>query len=314
MRFPRSCTLTTVSLGLCVILGLAAAGCGTELADQPDADRLDRRARLHRRCRHGKRRLSLGLGTRHGGSHRRLGVLRGRVVRKLPGAARIGTGSLHRRGRHNAAQQPDADCAGDDGPAQLGRASGESAHFVCDRSRIDFGGEQHHGVRYRQCRDGVDRQQCAARHVFRARARQGRRGHRARLERSHCRRHRVWPGPGPCQPSNLTGIAIGSEVALGWDVPSGSGTQCGSNSYLIQVGSAPGASDLAQVSTPGLIWELHRLRRRRRHVLHPRALARAGWSVRPIERSGRHCHGHHPARNHDLGGARGERRGLDRER
>jgi len=61
------------------------------------------------------------------------------------------------------------------------------------------------------------------------------------------------PTPGPCQPRNLTGIAIGSDVALGWDEPPGSGSQCGSNSYLVQVGSAPGASDLAQVSTPGLI-------------------------------------------------------------
>ena len=61
------------------------------------------------------------------------------------------------------------------------------------------------------------------------------------------------PAPGPCVPRNLTGIVIGSDVALGWDEPPGSGSQCGSNSYLVQVGSAPGASDLAQVSTPGLI-------------------------------------------------------------
>ena len=61
------------------------------------------------------------------------------------------------------------------------------------------------------------------------------------------------PAPGPCVPRNLTGIVIGSDVALGWDEPSGAGSQCGSNSYLVQVGSAPGASDLAQVSTPGLI-------------------------------------------------------------
>jgi hypothetical protein len=61
------------------------------------------------------------------------------------------------------------------------------------------------------------------------------------------------PAPGPCVPRNLSGIVIGSDVALGWDEPSGAGSQCGSNSYLVQVGSAPGASDLAQVSTPGLI-------------------------------------------------------------
>ena len=61
------------------------------------------------------------------------------------------------------------------------------------------------------------------------------------------------PAPGPCVPRNLTGLVIGSDVALGWDEPSGAGSQCGSNSYLVQVGSAPGASDLAQVSTPGLI-------------------------------------------------------------
>jgi hypothetical protein len=61
------------------------------------------------------------------------------------------------------------------------------------------------------------------------------------------------PAPGNCQPRNLTGIAVGADVALGWDEPSGAGSQCGSNSYLVQVGSSPGASDLAQVSTPGLI-------------------------------------------------------------
>jgi hypothetical protein len=61
------------------------------------------------------------------------------------------------------------------------------------------------------------------------------------------------PAPGPCQPRNLTAIAIGADVALGWDEPPGAGSQCGSNSYLVQVGSSPGASDLAQASTPGLI-------------------------------------------------------------
>ena len=64
-------------------------------------------------------------------------------------------------------------------------------------------------------------------------------------------------GSGPpaanCTPRNLSGIAVGSDVALGWNEPSGSGSQCGSNSYLIQVGTSPGASNLAQVSTPGLI-------------------------------------------------------------
>jgi hypothetical protein len=67
------------------------------------------------------------------------------------------------------------------------------------------------------------------------------------------------PGPGPgagganCTPRNLTALVIGSNVALGWDEPPGSGTPCGSNSYLVQIGSTPGASNLAQVSTPGLI-------------------------------------------------------------
>jgi hypothetical protein len=59
--------------------------------------------------------------------------------------------------------------------------------------------------------------------------------------------------PGPCQPRNLTATVIGSELVLAWDEPPGAGQQCGSNRYLIQVGSAPGASDLAQVSTVGLI-------------------------------------------------------------
>jgi hypothetical protein len=56
---------------------------------------------------------------------------------------------------------------------------------------------------------------------------------------------------GPCQPRNLTATVIGSDLLLDWDGPPGSG-QCGS-SYLIQVGSTPGASDLAQVSTTGLV-------------------------------------------------------------
>jgi hypothetical protein len=64
-------------------------------------------------------------------------------------------------------------------------------------------------------------------------------------------------GSGPpaanCAPRDLSGIAVGSDVAFGWNEPSGSGSQCGSNSYLIQVGTSPGASNLAQVSTPGLI-------------------------------------------------------------
>jgi hypothetical protein len=59
--------------------------------------------------------------------------------------------------------------------------------------------------------------------------------------------------PGPCQPRNLAATVIGSDVVLSWDEPPGAGSQCGSNRYLIQVGSAPGASDLAQVSTVGLI-------------------------------------------------------------
>lgn len=59
--------------------------------------------------------------------------------------------------------------------------------------------------------------------------------------------------PGNCQPRNLTAIAVGSDVALGWEEPSGAGSQCGTNRYLIEVGSAPGASNLAQVSTIGLI-------------------------------------------------------------
>jgi hypothetical protein len=58
---------------------------------------------------------------------------------------------------------------------------------------------------------------------------------------------------GPCQPRNLTATAIGSELALAWVEPPGAGSQCGSNRYLVQVGSSPGASDLTQVSTVGLI-------------------------------------------------------------
>ena len=57
----------------------------------------------------------------------------------------------------------------------------------------------------------------------------------------------------PTSPTRSTAIVIGSDVALGWDEPPGAGSQCGSNSYLVQVGSSPGASDLAQASTPGLI-------------------------------------------------------------
>jgi hypothetical protein len=65
------------------------------------------------------------------------------------------------------------------------------------------------------------------------------------------------PGPGTggsnCQPRNLTATVIGSTVALGWNSPSAGSPQCGWNSYLVQIGSTPGASDLAQASTPGLI-------------------------------------------------------------
>jgi Fibronectin type III domain len=61
------------------------------------------------------------------------------------------------------------------------------------------------------------------------------------------------PSPAQCQPRNLTAIAVGSEVSLSWDEPPGAGSQCGSSTYLVQVGSAPGASNIAQVSTPGLI-------------------------------------------------------------
>lgn len=61
------------------------------------------------------------------------------------------------------------------------------------------------------------------------------------------------PPPGPCQPRNLSAVAIGSAVALGWVEPPGAGSQCGSNRYLIQIGSTPGASNVAQVSTIGLI-------------------------------------------------------------
>ena len=61
------------------------------------------------------------------------------------------------------------------------------------------------------------------------------------------------PAPAQCTPRNLTAIVLGSELSLLWDEPSGSHTQCGRDSYLVQAGSAPGASNLAQVSTPGLI-------------------------------------------------------------
>ena len=61
------------------------------------------------------------------------------------------------------------------------------------------------------------------------------------------------PAPAQCIPLNLTAVAVGSELALNWDEPPGSGTPCGSNTYLVQVGSSPGASNVAQVSTPGLI-------------------------------------------------------------
>jgi hypothetical protein len=57
--------------------------------------------------------------------------------------------------------------------------------------------------------------------------------------------------PGPCQPRNLTATVVGPDLLLDWEGPPGS-AQCGS-SYLVQVGSAPGASDLAQLSTTGLV-------------------------------------------------------------
>lgn len=61
------------------------------------------------------------------------------------------------------------------------------------------------------------------------------------------------PPPGPCQPQDLTATVIGSQVAIEWDAPGAGSPQCGFDRYLIQVGSAPGASNLAQIETLGLI-------------------------------------------------------------
>jgi hypothetical protein len=59
--------------------------------------------------------------------------------------------------------------------------------------------------------------------------------------------------PAACAPRNLTATVIGSDLLLDWNGPPGSGSQCGSDRYLVQVGSTPGANDLAQVSTTGLV-------------------------------------------------------------
>lgn len=58
--------------------------------------------------------------------------------------------------------------------------------------------------------------------------------------------------PGPCQPRNLSAIAIGSTVAMTWVEPPGAGPTCGTDRYLIEVGSSPGASDLRLIETQGL--------------------------------------------------------------
>jgi hypothetical protein len=57
-------------------------------------------------------------------------------------------------------------------------------------------------------------------------------------------------GPTPCvtpgTPTNLTATVIGSRVALTWGGPSGG---CDPESYIIEVGSSPGLTNIAQVDT-----------------------------------------------------------------
>jgi hypothetical protein len=60
------------------------------------------------------------------------------------------------------------------------------------------------------------------------------------------------PAPGLCEPRGLIATAIGSAVAIAWVEPPGAGGTCGTDRYLIQAGSAPGASDLIQIETVGL--------------------------------------------------------------
>ncbi len=253
MRFPHSCKLTTVTLGMCVTLGLAAVGCGTStptsptptgsiaargftdvastasLASVSTSARGLAAAIVEWECFAG----GLG-GSCPAARVSAPGVATGEVVITPPSNLTRtvqGTTVLLSWGVPPGSQPTSY-------VIEAGSTSGASNITVFDT------GSAATGLTVNNVPPGT--------YFVRVRGKDAAGTGPASNEVTV-----VVGGSGPpaanCTPRDLTGIAVGSDVALGWNEPSGSGSQCGSNSYLIQVGTSPGASNLAQVSTPGLI-------------------------------------------------------------
>ena len=253
MRFPHSGKLTTVSLGLCVILGLAAVGCGkstptsptpagsivargfTDVAGTASFASVSASARdvavaiVDWEC------FAAGLSGRCLAPRvSALGVSTGEVVTTPPSNLTRtvqGTTVLLGWGAPPGSQPTSY-------VIEAGSTSGASNITVFDT------GSAATGLTVNNVPPGT--------YFVRVRGRDAA-GNGPASNEVTVVVGGAGPAPGNCQPRNLTGIAIGSDVALGWDEPPGSGSQCGSNSVPGPGRFGAGASDLAQVSTPGLI-------------------------------------------------------------
>ena len=253
MRFPHSCKLSTASLGMCVFLGLAAVGCGTSTPTSPtpagsiaargitDVAGTASFASVSTSARGMAAAIvewecfaAASTGNCPPARVSALGVATGEVVTTPPGNLTRtvqGTTVVLSWGAPPGSQPTSY-------VIEAGSTSGASNITVFDT------GSAATGLTVNNVPPGT--------YFVRVRGRDAAGTGPASNEVTV-----VVGGSAPpaanCQPRNLTAVVVGSDIAIGWEEPSGSGSQCGRNSYLIQVGSSPGASNVGQVPTPGQI-------------------------------------------------------------